>query len=588
MATPRQKRWSLEAFRRRIASADALPQMAILGTIAGTLTGVIILLFRALIHLPLEFLLPGNRSENFEALAPWMHFALPTAGAVGLGYLASRIRADALPVGLVHVLERLRRHQGHLPWRNACVQFVAGSIALLTGQSGGREGPAIHLGAATSSIIGQLLSLPNNSIRTLVGCGTAAAIAGSFNTPLAGVIFAMEVVLLDYSIASFIPVILAAVSATLLARAAFGDHTAFDVPDDIRLHGLHEIPFMVLEGLVIGVLAGTFIWLCRRVSRIEIGTTWLRFSIAGVFTGSVALATPQVLGVGYDTVEMALDGKLAASMLFSVAIAKVATSAVTCGLRMPVGLIGPSLVIGATAGGAMGELLKALLPTYAADSALYVMLGMAAMMGATLHAPLAALLTVVELTGNPNATLPAMLTIIVATITARSLYQQKGIFFELLDAQGMNLERHVVLPHLDRVGAASVMERNISCLRTHVTVTEATHALKDDPVWIVVEGPHGPYFLLNPADLENHLFELQTANDSNPDDNATIDLKEIPAVRLDVTSIDQQATLHEAWVRLETTNAEAICLRRVVAPMVAPTLGVLTKETCDRFVRSGV
>lgn len=104
----------------------------------------------------------------------------------------------------------------------------------------------------------------------------------------------------------------------------------------------------------------------------------------------------------------------------------------------------------------------------------------------------------------------------------------------------------------------------------------------------MVGGPHGPYFLLNPADLENHLFELQTANDSNPDDNATIDLKEIPAVRLDVTSIDQQATLHEAWVRLETTNAEAICLRRVVAPMVAPTLGVLTKETCDRFVRSGV
>ena len=149
MATPRQKRWSLEAFRRRIASADALPQMAILGTIAGTLTGVIILLFRALIQLPLEFLLPGNRSENFEALAPWMHFALPTAGAVGLGYLASRIRSDALPVGLVHVLERLRRHQGHLPWRNACVQFVAGSIALLTGQSGGREGPAIHLGAST-------------------------------------------------------------------------------------------------------------------------------------------------------------------------------------------------------------------------------------------------------------------------------------------------------------------------------------------------------------------------------------------------------------------------------------------------------
>lgn len=561
--------------------------MAILGTIAGILTSVVILLFRAIVHLPLEFLLPGNRSENFEALAPWMHFALPTTGAVGLGYLVSRMRSDVRAVGVVHVMERLRRHQGHLPWRNAGMQFSVGSVALLTGQSGGREGPAVHLGAATSSILGQLLALPNNSIRTLVGCGTAAAIAGSFNTPLAGIIFAMEVVLLDYSIASFIPVILAAVSATLLGQAAFGDHTAFDVPDAIRLHGFNEIPFMIIEGLLIGIVAGTFIWCCRRISSIQAGTIWLRFSIAGAITGLVALAIPEVLGVGYDTVELALDGKLAATTMLAVAIAKAATSCITCGVRMPVGLIGPSLVIGATAGGAMGQLFNALLPAYAADPAMHVMLGMAAMMGATLHAPLAALLTVVELTGNPNATLPAMLTIIVATITARTLFKQKGIFVELLSAQGLNLERQLAFPHLDRVGAASVMERNIVCLKTPITVAEATRALQDKPVWIVVEGAHGPFFLLNPADLESHLLTLRSPHHPTPRSPATIDLEEIPALRLDVTSIDLQATLHEAWTRLEKTNAEALCVRRVVAPMVAPTMGVLTKEACDRIVRTG-
>ena len=587
MAPPRQKLWSLGAFRQRIASADALPQMAFLGTIAGILTGVVILLFRALVHLPLEFLLPGNRSENFEALAPWMHFALPTAGAIGLGYAVSRIRPADRAVGVVHVMERLRRHQGHLPWRNAGVQFSLGSIALLTGQSGGREGPAIHLGAATSSILGQLFALPNNSIRTLVGCGTAAAIAGSFNTPLAGIIFAMEVVLLEYSIASFIPVILAAVCATLLGQAAFGDHTAFDVPDNIRLHGFAEIPFMIVEGFVIGLVAGSFIWCCRRISSIQTGSIWLRFSLAGAFTGLVALAIPEVLGVGYDTVELALDGKLAVGTLLAVAIAKAATSSITCGLRIPVGLIGPSLVIGATAGGALGALFNGLFPAYAADPAMHVMLGMAAMMGATLHAPLAALLTVVELTGSANATLPAMLTIIVATITARTLFKQNGIFVELLSAQGLNLERQLPFPHLDRIGVTSVMERNIVCLKTPLTVAEATLALKDGPVWIVVEGAHGPFFLLNPADLERHLMALHHPHILSSNRLAKIDLEEIPALRLDVTSIDLQATLHEAWMHLEKTKAEALCVRRVIAPMVAPTMGVLTKDVCDRITRAG-
>jgi len=126
-------------------------------------------------------------------------------------------------------MERLSRHQGHLPIRNAIVQFFGGILALISGQSGGREDPAIHLGAASSSLLGQAFSLPNNSIRTLVACGTAAAIAGSFNTPIAGVIFAMEVVMMEFTIGSFIPVIIAAVASTLLAHYVIGNEPAFTV-----------------------------------------------------------------------------------------------------------------------------------------------------------------------------------------------------------------------------------------------------------------------------------------------------------------------------------------------------------------------
>ncbi len=586
-----RKRWrtalSVEAFRHRVASADALPQMALLGTIAGVLTGIVILLFRGLVHLPLDYFLPGRGSENFEALPPPVRFTLVVLGALAIGYLLSRLHPAARAVGVTHVIERLRRHQGHLPWRNAMTQFLLGGLGLLSGQSGGREGPAIHLGAATSSLLGQAFFLPNNSIRTLVGCGTAAAIAGSFNTPLAGIVFAMEVVMLDYSIASFIPVILAAVSATLLGQLAFGDHTAFDVPDEIRLHGLHELPLVIVEGMVIGALAAAFIWLSRRLSRITLGTLWSRSTIAGLITAIVSLAVPEVMGVGYDTVEAALDGQLAVTTLLIIAIAKLGTSAAACGFRVPIGIIGPSLVIGAAAGGALGQLFNASFPHLASDPALHVMLGMAAMMGATLHAPLAALLAVVELTGNPNATLPAMLAIIIATVTARSLFRQRGIFVELLSTQGVDHEADLGARHLDRVGVASAMERSVVSLAPVVTLEEAREALLVSPAWIVVEGPHGPFCLLSPEDLERHVDSLASLGRATAPPSTPIDLRDIPALRLDVVSVDFQATLREAWERLQRSSAEAICVRRVLAPMVAPTLGVLTRETCNKLVRMG-
>ena len=124
-------------------------------------------------------------------------------------------------------MERLTRHQGYLPLRNAVIQFFGGAIALISGQSGGREGPAIHLGATAASLLGQKFQLPNNSIRTMIACGTAAAIASSFNTPIAGVIFAMEVVMMEYTVASFLPIIVAAVTSTLVSQAFFGAAPAF-------------------------------------------------------------------------------------------------------------------------------------------------------------------------------------------------------------------------------------------------------------------------------------------------------------------------------------------------------------------------
>ncbi|HCW88494.1 MAG TPA: chloride channel protein, partial [Marinobacter sp.] len=175
---------------------DALPQLAVLGLLSGLVTGAVILLFRLAIEWPLEQFLPGRESEAFEQLDWITRGLLPLSGALALGLLLQRLALQDRKVGVVHVMERLNYHQGYLTVRSALVQFFSGVITVITGQSAGREGPAVHLGAAFSSLMGQWMRLPNNSIRTLVACGCAAAISASFNTPISGVIFAMEVVMM--------------------------------------------------------------------------------------------------------------------------------------------------------------------------------------------------------------------------------------------------------------------------------------------------------------------------------------------------------------------------------------------------------
>ena len=231
----------IPVFRRKLSGVDALPQLAVLGLLSGIVTGGVILLFRLAIEWPLEHFLPGQGSESFEELDLLTRGLLPLAGALGLGLFLHKLGLHDRKVGIVHIMERLNYHQGYISFRSAMVQFVSGVTTVITGQSAGREGPAVHLGAAFSSLLGQWMRLPNNSIRTLVACGCAAAISASFNTPISGVIFAMEVVMMEYTIAGFTPIVLAAVSAAIVTQAVYGTEPAFSVPA-LTMNSLLEIP----------------------------------------------------------------------------------------------------------------------------------------------------------------------------------------------------------------------------------------------------------------------------------------------------------------------------------------------------------
>ena len=565
---------SMRTFRHRLASFDGVPQFAILGIVSGLVTGLVIIAFRLMIEWPLGSILDTN-PENFEGLDPLIALGLPVIGAIILILLFSAFSPNDRRTGVVHVLERLARHQGHMPLKNLLVQFFAGIVALASGQSGGREGPAIHLGAAGSSLIGHYLKLPNNSIRVLVGCGAAAAISASFNTPIAGVIFSMEVIIMEYTVAGFLPVILASVVAALMTQLVFGSATAFDVPQ-VSMASFYDLPVLLIEGIFIGATAALFVQCLIWVYRVAPESMWLRLLIAGSVTGVVALAVPEVMGIGYDTVDLALIGELGLVVLVTAGLMKILTTTVAIALGMPIGLIGPSLFIGAMAGGIIA-VAAGMVSADLSIPAFYVMLGMGAMMGAVLQAPLAALMAVVELTNNPNIILPAMLVIIGANMTASRVFGLRSIFIIQMEMLGLEFRQNPLSMALNRASVASIMMRSFARIDRHISIDDATELIRTRPHWLLVEDNNRFAFILRMEDLENYLQD-NPAND--------IDLAAIPATRKEVTGILLQATLSEALDALNESGAQALYVNRISAPLIDSPVGIITREDIETFYQS--
>ena len=538
----------LDKLRTRLAHADALPLLALLGLFCGLVTGGVIVLFRIFIDSVQMGFLPGGDVENYEGLSAFWRFTLPALGGLFIGLLFQL--AGGAPVGVVHVLERLAYFQGHLPLRNMLLQFVGGAMSIISGHSVGREGPSVHLGAASGSLLGQGLQLPNNSIQTLVACGAAAAIAASFNTPIAGVIFAMEVILMEYTIAGFAPVILAAVSATAVSRAAFGAAPAFIVPP-MDMASLLELPYMLVMGIVIGTLAALFIGQLQRITlfgaRFPI---WQRMTLAGSFVGLCGVFVPAVMGIGYDTVNQAMLGELGLSFLLLVLAVKVLATTVGLGLGLPGGLIGPTLFIGACAGGALGIVAEYLFPGQVASPGFYAMLGMGAMMSATLQAPLAALMALLELTYNPHIILPGMLAVVLSDIIASHVFGRDSVFLVLLRARGLDYRSTPLAQALRRIGVASVMNTSLTTAPRILGRQAAQDLLIGEPLHVLVMEEGRPVSLLLAADLARHLAAHPDAEE--------VDLLEIPAQRDDIRPIDMQATLQQALDEMDEHGVDAL------------------------------
>ena len=559
---------------------EGMPQLALLGLVCGLLSAGVIILFRLFMESMADLFIPNGDLEGFEQLSPTMRLFLCVAGGLIVGIILQLLKPKTRNVGVLHVLERLDYHQGYLSLKNAIVQFFTAGISLATGHSVGREGPSVHLGAAAGSLLGQRLHIPNNGIRILVGSGVAAAISAAFNTPLAGVIFAMEVVIMEYTVIGFTPVIIAAVSATTLTRLTLGDANALIIPP-FDANMIQELPMVAFMGGLIGCISAAFIHATMITSSLFAKQAiWVRTMLAGVITGLIAMQLPQIMGTGYDTVDQLLIGQLSLGFVLLLVVAKTFATASAIGLGIPAGLIGPTLFIGAGSGSAIGLLASNYNPELA-NSSYYAMLGMAAMMAATLQAPLAALIYLLELTGDQSIILPGMTAVITASLITRVFFKKSSIYRHLMLSKGLDYRNSPLSIALRRIGVASVMERNIIAQPRHISVLQAQEILKLEPRWIMLSHEHDKRknSLLPATDIARYLNELSHNSDLSEEEvlKHEFDLHSIPAKRLDTASITIVATLQEAHETMESEQCEVLYINGAHGEAKKRIYGVITR-----------
>lgn len=563
----------------RLSRADALGPLAVIGLLSGLLSGAVIVAFRLLVEDSQTWITSGTHPEEFENLDAWTRFFLPLAGGVILALLFRFAGRGQTTLGVANVMERMAYHQGHLSLRGFLLQFAGAATALVSGHSVGREGPHIYLGAAASSLFGQRLGVPNNTIRVLVGCGTAAGIAASFNTPLAGVVFALEVVMLEYTVSSFVPIMLAAAGATVLSNAVLGAEPVFAVPA-LSLAALDEIPLVIALGLAAGAVSALFIETLKQVShwgrRIAIER---RLVLAGLLMGIAAAALPEVMGTGYDTVNAAIGGQLTVGFLLLLVVAKMFATSATVGLGVPGGTIGPALVIGACLGAATGLIADWTLPELKTHVGFFALIGMAAVMAGSLQAPLAAITALLELTHAPGLIMPAMVAVVIANLTASELFHKESLFITLLRSSGLSYDANPVAQALRRMGVGSIMERDIAIADTHLSRREAERIALAEPAWVLISNDGSPHEMF-PG---QHLARFMAM--SSGDDTSRVELNAVPAERMRLQGIDLRATLQEALELLEGEDCDALYVYRRTGSGHGRVMGVVTLRMVESAYR---
>jgi len=442
--------------------------MLILAALLGFLAGFASTFFRWMIEFfesifsVKGFSLAGIPPQTHPFLLPLM----PMLGGLFIGLICKYFPNAVKENGVHKVMYAVALNDGKVRKRTIASCAVTSSITIGSGGSAGREGPTVQIGAAVGSTIGQLLHLSTERMRVLVGCGAAAGIAASFNAPLAGVLFALEIILGDFAIHTFSPIIIASVIGTVTGRALEGNEVTFNVPVHELVHPT-EIIFYLALGMLCGIVARLFTFMYFYIQQVfeeKLKTADIyKPAIGGLIVGMISIFMPQILGNGYDVMEQALTGQMFWGLAFLLVFMKIICTSITLGSGGMGGVFAPSLFIGAMVGTAFGSSVHFIFPTLSASAETYSVVGMGAVAGAVMQAPLTNILMLFELTNDYTLILPIMATCIAASYTYQR-FTKHSIYMQNLLNKGINIRHGREASIMNSIKVQDVMSTDITTI----------------------------------------------------------------------------------------------------------------------------
>lgn len=438
-------RWPLTVFR---SERSALVTLALLVGVGAGLGAVVFRwMIETLTHLFTGFAdysdQGGVANPEIPGLGRWFVVLTPIVAGLLYGPLVYRFAREARGHGVPEVMLAVARNGGRIRPQVAVVKAVASALCIGGGGSVGREGPIVQIGSALGSSLAQLFRLSEQRIRLLVACGAAGGIAATFNAPLAGVFFAMEIILRGWAAESFGMVVLSSVTASVIGRGILGDTTFLTLPA-FHVDHLVQYPLFALLGVIAGLVGVAF---SRILYAIEDacdwawrGPEWLRPAVGGVLLGLVLLVMPQMYGVGYPVLGHAVAGSYAIAFLVALLIGKIVACSLTIGIGGSGGVFAPSLFCGAMLGAAFGEIVQTVAPAAGGSVGAYALIGMGAVFAGAARAPITAVIILFELTGEYSIILPLMLGVVLATGVSH-LVSRDTVYTRKLLRRGIDIDR---------------------------------------------------------------------------------------------------------------------------------------------------
>jgi CIC family chloride channel protein len=492
-----------------------------------------------------------------EAFIPYLLPMTPMIGGLLIGLICYYYPNAVKENGVHKVMQAVALKDGKIPKRTIFTCATTSSITIGSGGSAGREGPTVQIGAAIGSTFGQLFHLSTERTRVLVGCGAAAGIAASFNAPIAGVLFSMEIILGNFAIRTFSPIVISSVIGTVTGRALEGNEITFSVP----VHDLvssSEIFIYVLLGILCGLASRLFVTVYFATQKFfEEKVTIpqpLKPALGGLIVGLLSIIVPQILGNGYPLMQDALNGNLFWGLAIALVFMKIFATSITLGSGGMGGVFAPSLFIGAMVGASLGSGVHAVFPNMTASPETYAMVGMGAMAGAVMQAPLTNILMLFELTNDYTMILPIMICCIVSTYTFRA-FSKNSVYIQYLLNKGINIQHGREFSILNSIHVRDVMNSNVVTITKDMPFKKIleTISYSKNFYYPVVNEEGDMIGILSFSDIREVIFEegledLIVANDLatknvvtlSPNHNlneameifATLDVDQLPVVKV--------------------------------------------------------